>query len=213
MAESKLHIKGMVCQRCMLVIGDELQAMGYPPVKVNLGEVTVITTKDGVDMCRVKERLSALGFGLLEDKKVKTVREVKQLVEEVYGGDYDFPSSFRFSDVVRQRISSDYEAVSSLFSLLEHQSIEKYVTAYRIGKVKEFLARTSMTLGDIAFRLNYNSVPHLSAQFRQHTGLTPSHFRTQESGRRNWELGDACGPLSVDCPKKFHPRGDGILLI
>src|SRR5690348_3211420 len=110
-----LFIKGMVCRRCVMVIEEELKDMGHEPVQVGLGEVTVAGKGDQLDKAALEKRLAALGFSLLEDRKVKTVNEVKALVEEVYSGDYDFPDNFRFSNLVRERCNKDYDAVSDMF--------------------------------------------------------------------------------------------------
>jgi AraC family transcriptional regulator len=171
-----IFIKGMVCRRCVMVIEEELKDLGHEPLQVGLGEVTVIDSGK-LDKAELEKRLAALGFSLLEDRKVKTVSEVKALVEEVYSGDYDFPDNFRFSKLVKERFGKDYDAVSDVFIAMEKRTIEQYIIDFRINKVKEYLVYSNLTLADIAFRLNYNSVAHLSAQFKQYTGLTPSHFK------------------------------------
>jgi AraC family transcriptional regulator len=175
--QSKLFIKGMVCQRCILVIKSELENLGILPVKVALGEVTMIASTKEPDYEAVEEMLRPLGFSLLEDKKVKVVREVKKLIEQVYSGAYDFPDGFRFSEFIVSKLPRDYDTISALFSLLEHQTLERYIINYRIEKIKELLVYSSFTLTDIAFKLNFSSVAHLSRQFKQYTGLTPSCFK------------------------------------
>ena len=187
---SKLFIKGMVCQRCISVIKAELEQIGITPVKVDLGEVTVITCPDAVERKRIEERLSMLGFSLLEDKKIKTINEVKELVAEVYSGQYDFPNNFRFSDLINTQLHKDYDTVSALFSLMEHKTLERYTIDYRIGKIKEFLVYSSLTLSDIAFKFNYSSIAHLSRQFKQYTGLNPSHFKEIKKAKLQIELSD-----------------------
>jgi len=172
-----LFIKGMVCSRCVMVVEEELKDLGHQPVQMGLGEVTIVDKGDKLDKVELEKRLAALGFSLLEDRRVKTVKEVKALVEEVYSGDYDFPDNFRFSNLVRERCNKDYDAVSDVFIAMEKRTIEQYIIDYRISKVKEYLVYANLTLADIAFRLNYNSVAHLSAQFKQYTGLTPSYFK------------------------------------
>lgn len=167
----------MVCQRCILVIKSELENLGIQPVKVALGEVTMIASTKEPDYVAVEEKLRPLGFSLLEDKKVKVVREVKKLVEEVYSGVYDFPDAFRFSEFIVSKLHRDYDTISAQFSLLEHQTLERYIIDYRIEKIKELLVYSSITLTDIAFKLNFSSVAHLSRQFKQYTGLTPSYFK------------------------------------
>lgn len=171
-----LFIKGMVCSRCVMVVKEELKDLGHEPVQVKLGEVTVINN-DKLDKTALEKRLSSLGFSLLEDRKVKAVKEVKALVEEVYSGDYDFPDNFRFSNLVRERSNKEYDAISDVFIAQEKKTLEQYIIDFRINKIKEYLVYSNLTLSDIAFKLNYNSVSHLSAQFKQYTGLTPSYFK------------------------------------
>lgn len=175
--ETQLFIKGMVCQRCITIVKSKLEQLGMEPVQISLGQVTVITAGQLFETKVIEEKLAPLGFKLLEDKKVKTINEIKRLVAHVYSGEYDFPEHFRFSDLIVDTFHKDYDKLSALFSLVEKQTLEKYIIDYRIGKIKEFLVYTSLTLLDIAIRLNYSSVAHLSRQFKQYTGLNPSHFK------------------------------------
>jgi AraC family transcriptional regulator len=176
MEQQTIFLKGMVCKRCVMTIETELTEMGHTPVNISLGEVSFISN-DVHKVEELKERLEFLGFGLLEDKKVKMTKEIKKLVAEVYNGSFDFPERFRFSDLVRQRFQKEYEAISDAFIATEKKTIEQYIIEYRINKVKEFLVYSNLTLADIAFKLNFNSVAHLSSQFKQQSGLTPSFFK------------------------------------
>ena len=180
---SRLFIKGMVCQRCIIVLKNELEASGMIVIKAELGEVTVLTSSRTIESAWIPEKLAPLGFQLLEDKKVKTVDAIRELVKEVYSGNFDFPYHFRFSDLLVQRLQKEYDSLSALFSLLEHKTLERYIIDFRIERIKEFLVYTSSTLSDIAFRLNYSSVAHLSRQFKQYTGLNPSHFKEIKKAR------------------------------
>jgi AraC family transcriptional regulator len=182
---SKIQIKGMVCGRCISVVENEMKALGHSSLKVELGEVTVFD-KTPVNGTALEKRLVPLGFQLLEDPKEKIAKEVKDLVAEVYSGRFDFPQNFRFPAFLKERMGREYSAVSDAFTGVERKSIEQYSIEYRISKVKEFLVYSTITLADIAFRLNFNSVPHLSTQFKQYTGLTPSHFK--EVKRRKTEV-------------------------
>jgi AraC family transcriptional regulator len=183
--ETKLYIKGMVCERCILVIRDELQALGHNPVKISLGEVTFLVYGRPINVSLIKERLTILGFKLLEDQKVKIVDDVKKLVAEVYSGAYDFPLNFRFSALLKERLQKDYDTLSNLFTLLEQRTLEQYIIDYRIEKVKELLVYSNDTLSGIAFKLNYSSLPHLSKQFKQYTGLNPSYFREVKKSKHD----------------------------
>lgn len=174
MQKTKLIVKGMVCNRCVMVVSNELQNLGYTTENIKLGEIYIMNEE--MDLNKIEERLSSLGFGLVQDQRVKLVNKVKKMVEDVYSGEYDFPNNFRFSDLVKKRWNN-YEMVSDAFIAIEKKTLETYIIQYRLDRAKELLVYTDDTLADIAFKLNYNSFAHLSYQFKQITGLTPSHFR------------------------------------
>lgn len=180
---SSFYIKGMVCQRCIDVVSKEFNTIGLAPVQISLGKVTIAAPPAEIHYQMIQDQLKSLGFDLLEDNKLKTARDVKQLVAKVYSGNYDFPYNFRFSDLIQKEIHRDYDGISSLFSIVEHKTLERYIIDYRIEKVKEFLVYSSATLADIAFKLNFSSVAHLSRQFKQVTGINPSQFKQANAGR------------------------------
>jgi AraC family transcriptional regulator len=173
----KIFIKGMVCERCILTIRQQLNDLKIPVANITLGEVTTVSALSSPDMEALQKKLGPLGFSLLEDKRTKLVRDVKALVEKVYSGEYDFPADFRFSDLVIAHLNKDYNSVSAVFSNLENTTLEKYIIEYRIEKVKELLVYTNDTLPDIAFKLGFSSAAHLSRQFKTQTGLNPSYFK------------------------------------
>jgi len=172
-----IYIKGMVCERCILTVRQELNALNIPVADIKLGEVTTLTALTAPDISAIEQRLKPLGFAILEDKKTKLVREVKQLVEQVYSGQYDFPTNFRFSNAVQDFFNKDYDSVSAIFSQLDNITLETYIIGFRIEKVKEFLVYSDDRLADIAFKLGFSSTSHVSRQFKMETGLSTSHFR------------------------------------
>ena len=174
--ESKLYIKGMVCQRCVATVDEQLKALGIHPIRIKLGEV-VVKELNSISRSTINQALQSHGFSLLEDRNEKIVSEVKQLVSKTYGGDFDFPYQFRFSNLVIKYFNKDYDTISSIFSSFEHITLEKYIIDFRINKVKEFLVYTPLSLENIAFKLGFSSAPHLSRQFKSITGTNPSHFR------------------------------------
>lgn len=176
MQEYGLFIKGMVCQRCIMTVQQELEKLGLQVRRIQLGEVTVAAAAPP-DADRVNKALQPLGFELLEDRNSKQVTALKALVAEAYSGDFDFPDHFRFSRWAADRLQKDYAAMSAVFSATEGITLEKYIMEYRIEKVKEWLVYTELTLADIAFKLNFNNEAHLSRQFKSYTGLTPSFFK------------------------------------
>lgn len=167
----------MVCDRCILTIRNELDKLQVPIKEIALGEVTTLSALTAPDINAIEKQLSPLGFTLLENKRTKLVREVKSLVEKVYAGSFDFTHGFLFSALAATTFHKDYESISSIFSSAEGITLEKYIIGYRIEKAKEMLVYSSYTLTDIAYKLGFSSVAHLSAQFKNETGLTPSHFK------------------------------------
>jgi len=179
----KVTIKGMVCERCISTVKQELEKMGLQLADVTLGQVSFSVAGDMPDISAIDERLKPLGFSVLVDKKHKLVKEVKALVEEVYSGNFDFPERFRFSELAVERLQKDYDMIATIFTAVANVTIEKYIIDFRIEKVKEFLVYSSQTLSDIAFRLGFSSVAHLSRQFKTVTGFNPSHFRSIRSDK------------------------------
>jgi AraC-like DNA-binding protein len=175
MSQYTIHIKGMVCQRCISSVRETLEELGLEVLHIELGMVT-ISSGNPPDRHLISEKLEALGFSLLEDKQQLLVEKIKVLVATVYSGEFDFPEGFRFSKYAAEQLQKSYEILSSAFSAAESTTLEKYIIAYRVEKIKELLVYTAATLADIAFRLGFSSEAHLSRQFKAQTGLNPSYF-------------------------------------
>ena len=174
----KVYIKGMVCNRCISIVKYELESIGLQLDDINLGEVTFSAGTQISDHRIIEAQLKPFGFSLLEDKRHKLVTDVKQITEEIYSGDFDFPVRFRFSVYISQKLHKDYDLISATFSALEKITLEKYIIDYRIEKIQEFLLYSTQTLSNIAFRLGFSSVAHLSGQFKTVTGFNPSCYRS-----------------------------------
>jgi copper chaperone CopZ len=179
----KIYIKGMVCYRCISTVKHELESIGLQLDDISLGEVTLSAGTEITDLNLIREQLKPFGFSLLEDKRARLVTDVKQLVAVIYGGDFDFPEPFRFSTYISEKLQGDYDNISSVFSIREQKTIEKYIIDFRIEKIKEYLVYTPQTLADIAFRLGFSSVAHLSRQFKTFTGFNPSYFKSLQAGK------------------------------
>lgn len=178
MQSEKYFIKGMVCERCIRSVKQIAEDLGVLLADINLGEIVLKAPSEMIDEIQLETKLNFFGFILLKDKKKQQVQDTKKLVAEVYSGDFDFPHRFRFSELAANRLNKDYESISSLFSLSEGLTLEKFIIDYRIEKTKEFLVYTDDSLSHISFSLGFSSVAHLSKQFKSQTGLNPSHFRT-----------------------------------
>lgn len=185
---NKVLIKGMVCQRCISIVKSALVKAGFEASDIQLGEVTLSGSLGEEELNLLEEKLKPFGFSLVQDKREKMVQRVKALLKEVYSGEFDFSGNFRFSELAAQRMGANYEKISAAFSETEKITLEKYLIDYRTEKVKELLVYTEDTLADIAFKLNFSSVAHLSRQFKQQTGLTPSYFKEMRKNKNLHEI-------------------------
>ena len=174
----KLYIKHMVCGRCKRVVRDILEELGIEVLRVELGEVETGELPATVSMEQIRRVLADNDFELLEDRKTVVVEQIKALiVNEVHHDRRERPEHQNLSDFLTQKIGYDYSYLSHLFSAIEGMTIEKYVIAQKIEKVKEYLLYGELTLSEIAWRLGYSSTQHLSNQFKQVVGLTPGDFK------------------------------------
>lgn len=186
-----LHIKNMVCNRCIMVVRSQLESLGLHPVSVELG-LAVLPGKVTDETCQaVRKALEPLGFELIDDKRTQVTEQIKDAVIELvhYRGN---EPKMNLSDYLASKFHRDYSALSKLFSEMTGTTIEKYLIAQKIERVKELLEYGELSLNEIADRLNYSSAAYLSAQFKSVTGLTPSHFKKIKGGKRK--------PLDEVCP-------------
>lgn len=178
-----LFIKNMVCDRCIMVVQNELDKLGMDVKSIKLGEVILEKEPGGKDKEQLKEVLVSLGFELMDDKKSRTIERIKNvIIELVHHQDNDTKSNL--SAVLSTELKHDYNYLSNLFSEVEGTTIEKYFIAQKIERVKELLVYDELSLSEIALRLNYSSVAYLSNQFKKVTGLTPSHFKQIKEDKR-----------------------------
>lgn len=178
-----LHIKNMVCNRCKMVVKAELEKLGFKPLLVELGEVTLEQNVSAADKVRISEQLSHFGFELLEDKKTQIAEQLKTAIINLVHYNKE-PLKINLSAYLSEQLKQEYISLSSIFSEIENQTIEKYFIAQKIEKVKEMLTYGELTLSEIAYQLNYSSVAHLSAQFKKVTGITPSVYKSGSTDSR-----------------------------
>lgn len=173
----KILVKNMVCDRCTLAVQNVLRELQIEPVAVRLGEVDLgDQALDDVQYAAFKDAIESLGFGLINDKKSQLIENTKKTIIE-FVQEPEGMARVRISDYLAARLFHDYTYLSNLFSSVEGVTIEQYFIHQRIEKAKELLVYDELTLTEIAFRLGYSSVAHLSRQFKKITGQTPSAFK------------------------------------
>ena len=177
MSTLKLHIKNMVCQRCKMVVENELKKLHLHPIAVELGEVTLAENRlnDG-QLAAVTKALEEVGFELLDDRKSRTIEKIKNIVINAVHHT-DEPTQHKYSQLITDSLHYDYPYLSRLFAEVEGITIEHYIIQQKIERVKEYLIYDELSLSQIAYNMGYSSTAHLSAQFKKVTGLTPTQFK------------------------------------
>ena len=178
-----LFIKNMVCNRCILVIQNELDKLGVTVKNIKLGEVTLEKELTSEEREHLNKTLLSLGFEIIDDKKSRIIEKIKNLIINLVHHQ-DSETKINLSELLSNELHHDYNYLSNLFSEVEGTTIEKYFIAQKIEKVKELLVYDELSLSEIAFRLHYSSVAYLSNQFKKVTGLTPSHFKKIRKDKR-----------------------------
>lgn len=180
----KLVIKNMVCPRCVEAVRSVFDQLGLPIADIELGQVHLASPPTEEQELLLRSNLRARGFELLDDRQTQLINTIKSLIiDQIHY--QDEPSPHNFSTLLAEQLHYDYAYLSRLFSAVEGRTIEKFILAQKVEKVKELLTYDELTLSEIAFQMNYSSSAHLSAQFRKLTGMSPSNFRDlQQQGRK-----------------------------
>ncbi|WP_158861107.1 helix-turn-helix domain-containing protein [Lunatibacter salilacus] len=173
----KLLIKGMVCDRCIYVLSEELPKLGLEITEIRLGEVILKEMDIIFEEHVIRAKLQTIGFDLLYSKNQKIIDQIKSAVERGINEQLNTGETVKFSTLISNELRKDYDSLSSLFSSLEGYTLEKFIISKKIEKVKEFLVYTDQSLSDIAYALGYSSPAYLSNQLKKYTGLTSSYYK------------------------------------
>ncbi|MDA3943426.1 MAG: helix-turn-helix domain-containing protein [Bacteroidetes bacterium] len=167
-----------------MVVKQELKKLGLWYVFVDLGSVEISSDITDEQRQLLKANLSKSGLELLDDKKSILIERIKNAVIEMIHYDEALPK-INLSSFISQKIGYDYTYLSNIFSEVKGITLQQYIIMHRIEKVKELLLYDDLSLTEIAYRLQYSSVAHLSNQFKKVTGLTPSYYRQLKQNRRS----------------------------
>lgn len=181
----ELFVKNMVCNRCIMVVKQQLTSLGIGYNEVELGQIRLSGPVSEEKVAALKQELNNVGFELVEDRKTSLVTQVKSAIIQFVHTDDEEAMNKKISVLLSQKLNVDYNYLSALFSSSEGITIEKYVILQRIERAKELLAYNELTLNEISYKLGYSSVQHLSQQFKKVTGLTPSQYKEHSlAGRK-----------------------------
>lgn len=181
--EHTIFIRNMVCNRCILVVTEILKGLHLTPLNVELGKAVVKERLEVADREAVKEVLEKYGFELIDDKRMRIIEQVRTAIIELVHYE-DNTSKLKLSEYLKEKCHYDYSFLSKLFTEVNGISIEKYYIAQKVERIKELLIYDELSVSEIAGRLQYSSVAHLSTQFRNVTGMSPREFKKLKEYRR-----------------------------
>lgn len=174
----------MVTIRCKMMVKSELDRLGINYTIVNLGEVEIKGSISSSQREDLKYALLKSGLELMDDKKAILIEKIKNVIVEMIHYT-DEPPKINFSDFLSEKLDYDYTYLANLFSEVTGITIEHFIIAHKIERVKELLIYNELNLSEISYLLNYSSVAHLSNQFKKVTGLTPTYFKKLKNKKRS----------------------------
>jgi AraC-like DNA-binding protein len=173
----------MVSNRCKMVVKEELRKQGLHFMVVDLGEVEIMEELSQEQRTELKCALLSSGLELMDDKRAVLIERIKNvIIESVHYADEVI--KVNFSDHLSAKLNHDYTYMANLFSEVQGTTIEQFIICHKIERIKELMIYGELNITEIAWKMNYSSVAHLSNQFKKVTGLSPSHFKKLKDQRR-----------------------------
>ena len=179
----KLYIKYMVSARCKMLVKEELKNLGLHFI-VDMGVADIMEDITNEQLELIRAALHKSGLELMDDKKAMLIERIKNVIIEMVHYTDEVPK-VNFSDYLSEKLNHDYTYMANLFSEVQGTTIEQFIITHKIERVKELIIYDEFNLTEIAWRMHYSSVAHLSNQFKKVTGLTPSHFKQLKDKRRS----------------------------
>jgi len=174
----------MVSNRCKMVVKEELKKLGLHFIVVDLGEVEIMENLNDSQLSEVRFALHNSGLELMDDKRAVLIGRIKNtIIEMVHHSDEIIKTNF--SDYLSQKLNYDYTYMANLFSEVQGTTIEQFIISHKIERIKELIIYDELNITEIAYKMNYSSVAHLSNQFKKATGLSPSHFKLVKDKKRS----------------------------
>ena len=179
----KLYIKYMVSHCCKLMVQEELKKLGLRAYNIELGEVEVDEEISPAKFEQIRTALLKQGHELMEDKRAIQIEKIKNIIIEMIHFS-DEPIEMKYSEYLSTKLENDYTYISNLFSEVTGVTIQQFIITHKIERAKELIIYNELSLKEIAYKLHYSSVGHLSNQFKKITGLTPIFFKSLKKKKR-----------------------------
>ena len=172
----KLYIKYMVSLRCKLMVIQELEKLDLHFTSIELGMIEIKENITNELKQKLKSNLAMSGLELLDDQKSILVDKIKNVIIEMIHYSDEVPK-VNYSDFISEKLDYDYTYLSNLFSEVKGITIQHFIINHKIERAKELILYDELDLTEIAYRLHYSSVSHLSNQFKKVTGQSPSFYK------------------------------------
>ena len=166
-----------------MVVKSDLKKMGLHFVVVDLGEVEIMENLSLTKLQELKTMLAESGLELMDDKRAVLIEKIKNIIIEMVHYSDEF-IRINFSEFLSEKLNHNYTYLANLFSEVQGTTIEQFIICHKIERIKELIIFGEDSFSEIAYKLHYSSVAHLSTQFKKVTGLTPSHFKALKEKRR-----------------------------
>jgi len=173
----------MISLRCKLIVEEELKKLDVPYLTVELGKIEFSENISLQQRNQLEENLSKWGLELLDDKKNILIEKIKNVVIEIVHYSDELPK-MNYSDYISEKLGYNYTYLSNLFSEVKGITLQQFIIIHKIERVKELLLYNELNLTEIAYKLHYSSVSHLSYQFKKVTGLSPSVYKELKENRK-----------------------------
>ena len=174
----------MVSNRCKLAVREELKKLGLHFIVVDLGVVEIMENISIEKRQMLKEGLLVSGLELMDDKKAILIEKIKNIIIEMVHYSEEV-IKINFSDFLAEKLNHNYTYLANLFSEVQGITLEHFIISHKIERIKELIIYGELNITEIAWKMGYSSVAHLSSQFKKATGLSPSHFKQLKDKRRN----------------------------
>ncbi len=174
----------MVSNRCKIVVKEILKEQGLHFIVVDLGEIEIMEDINTEQREHLKISLGESGLELMDDKKAILIEKIKVIITEMIHSNDELPEK-NYSNYISDKLNYDYTYLSNLFSEIKGITIQQFIIVHKIERIKELIIYDELNITEIAWKMNYSSVAHLSNQFKKVTGLSPSHFKQLKDKRRS----------------------------
>ena len=167
-----------------MAVKEELKKLGLHFIVVDLGEVEIMENISPDQRLELKATLLSSGLELMDDKRAMLIEKIKNTIIEMVHHSDEFIKT-NFSDYLSEKLNHDYTYLANLFSEVQGSTIEHFIISHKVERIKELIIYNELNITEIAYKMNYSSVAHLSNQFKKVTGLSPSHFKNLKDKRRS----------------------------